>query len=225
MATFPTSALTSTTSTTAASSSSASDSNKTIANNFQTFMTLLTTQLQNQNPLDPLDTNQFTQQLVQFASVEQQIRTNDTLSALVSLTKASQTTSALGLIGAKITAEGTTAKLSNGSAQWAFNAPKPGTATVTITDSKGSTVLTQNVAVTAGENAFTWNGRTSTGSTAADGLYTMTVNARNAAGATMPVVSEVVGIVDGVDMTAATPTLTMGDISVPMEKVKSVRRL
>ena len=48
-----------------------------IADNFQTFLTLLTTQLQNQNPLDPLDTNQFTQQLVQFAGVEQQLKSNE----------------------------------------------------------------------------------------------------------------------------------------------------
>ncbi len=50
--------------------------NNTLAGNFQTFLTLLTTQLKNQNPLDPLDTNQFTQQLVQFAQVEQQIKQN-----------------------------------------------------------------------------------------------------------------------------------------------------
>ena len=57
----------------------------TLAGNFQTFLTLLTTQLQNQNPLEPLDTNQFTQQLVQFASVEQQLKTDDQLTSLVSL--------------------------------------------------------------------------------------------------------------------------------------------
>src|SRR6202048_2099439 len=56
-----------------------------IADNFQTFLTLLTTQLQNQNPLDPLDTNQFTAQLVEFAGVQQQLNTNDSLATLVSL--------------------------------------------------------------------------------------------------------------------------------------------
>jgi flagellar basal-body rod modification protein FlgD len=57
----------------------------TIAGNFTTFLQLLTTQLQNQNPLDSLDTNQFTAQLVQFAQVEQQLRSNDQLATLVSL--------------------------------------------------------------------------------------------------------------------------------------------
>ena len=66
------------------STSSTSSDDGTLAGNFQTFLTLLTTQLQNQNPLDPLDTNQFTQQLVQFAGVEQQLKTNDQLASLVS---------------------------------------------------------------------------------------------------------------------------------------------
>ncbi len=66
-------------------SSLSSTADKTIAGNFQTFLTLLTTQLQNQNPLDPLDTNQFTQQLVQFAGVEQQLKTNDSLQTLVTM--------------------------------------------------------------------------------------------------------------------------------------------
>src|SRR5262245_48605192 len=67
-----------------------------LANNFDTFLQLLTTQLKNQNPLDPLDTNQFTQQLVQFASVEQQMNMNSQLTTLISLQQTSQSTAALG---------------------------------------------------------------------------------------------------------------------------------
>ncbi len=68
---------TTTASSSSSSSSLSSSTGSTLAGNFQTFLQLLTTQLQNQNPLDPLDTNQFTQQLVQFAGVEQQLKTND----------------------------------------------------------------------------------------------------------------------------------------------------
>src|SRR5437764_7230172 len=71
----------------------------TLAGNFDTFLQLLTTQLKNQNPLDPLDTNQFTQQLVQFAGVEQQINMNQQLTTLVALQKATQTTSAMSFLG------------------------------------------------------------------------------------------------------------------------------
>src|SRR5476649_1808597 len=85
----------------AASATSAVDSTE-IASNFTTFLTLLTTQLQNQDPLSPMDTNQFTQQLVQFAGVEQQMKTNDSLSTLVSLQQNAQTTEALALVGATV---------------------------------------------------------------------------------------------------------------------------
>ena len=72
------------------SGSSGSSTTTGIADNFQTFLTLLTTQLQNQNPLDPLDTNQFTAQLVQFAGVEQQLKSNEQLKSLVALEKSAQ---------------------------------------------------------------------------------------------------------------------------------------
>src|SRR4029453_10655246 len=86
----------------------------TLAGNFQTFLTLLTTQLKNQNPLDPLDTNQFTQQLVQFAQVEQQLKSNDQRAALVSLEQTAQSTTALAFVGQNVAVDGKTATLSNG---------------------------------------------------------------------------------------------------------------
>src|SRR5258707_4707366 len=99
-------------------SSLSSTTDATLAGNFQTFLTLLTTQLQNQNPLDPLDTNQFTQQLVQFASVEQQLKTNDQLTTLVSLQQTAQSTQALTFVGKTAVVDGSTAVLTNGSAAW-----------------------------------------------------------------------------------------------------------
>ena len=100
-----------------------------IASNFTQFLQLLTTQLQNQNPLDPLDTNQFTQQLVQFAQVEQQLKSNDQLTTLVSLQKTAQQTQALGFVGTTVAVDGSTTALKDGKATWSFNAPKPATLT------------------------------------------------------------------------------------------------
>src|SRR5919106_3225301 len=101
---------------TASSSSSNSTgvNSATLASNFTTFLQLLTTQLKNQNPLDPLDTNQFTQQLVQFAQVEQQLKSNDQLATLVSLQQTAQQTQALGFVGNTVAVGGQTAKLTNG---------------------------------------------------------------------------------------------------------------
>src|ERR1700760_1782148 len=112
--------------TTAASTSSSSSSaaatnalaSSQIAGNFQSFLQLLTTQLQNQNPLDPLDTNQFTQQLVEFAGVQQQLNTNDSLATLVSLQQTAQSTQALGFVGKTAVVTGSTAPMTNSSATW-----------------------------------------------------------------------------------------------------------
>src|SRR6187551_955592 len=105
-----------------------------IASNFTTFLQLLTTQLKNQNPLDPLDTNQFTQQLVQFAQVEQQMNTNTQLQTLVSLQQTAQSTAALSYVGSTVVVDGSTSSLVNSQASWNLNVAKPATATVTIRD-------------------------------------------------------------------------------------------
>src|SRR5881392_1379926 len=116
-------------------SKTGSDKTTGIADNFQTFLTLLTTQLQNQSPLDPLDTNQFTQQLVQFAGIEQQMKGNDALTSLVSMEKSAQATQALVFVGQKVDIDGSTAQFANGSATWNLNAPKGASTTITITSS------------------------------------------------------------------------------------------
>src|SRR4029077_10139203 len=110
--------------------------NTQIAGNFQSFLQLLTTQLQNQNPLSPLDTNQFTQQLVEFAGVQQQLNTNDSLATLVSLQQTAQSTQALGFVGKTAVVNGSTAALaSNGTATWELNVPSASDVTINIISS------------------------------------------------------------------------------------------
>ena len=112
------SSLTSTTATNSASSSSSSGNSTEIASNFTQFLTLLTTQLKNQNPLEPMDTNQFTQQLVQFAGVEQQLKSNDRLDSILSASQSASSASATSYIGKTVTADGSASQLSKGSASW-----------------------------------------------------------------------------------------------------------
>ena len=145
-----------------AASSSGLDTS-TIAGNFQTFLTLLTTQLKNQNPLDPLDTNQFTSQLVQFAQVEQQLKSNDQLSTLVSLQQTAQNTAALEFVGQTVGVAGATAPLSNGVASWNLNVPKPATGTISIASATGQTVYTGSYTMNAGNQPFTWDGKDASG--------------------------------------------------------------
>src|ERR1700716_2260575 len=144
-----------TTSTSSTSNSTGIDKN-TIAGNFQTFLTLLTTQLKNQNPLDPLDTNQFTQQLVQFAQVEQQLKQNDQLTTLIAIEKSAQSTTALAFVGSTVAVDGQTAALTNHQATWSFAVPKPVSATVTIRSANGQTAYSGTYTMNTGAQNFVW---------------------------------------------------------------------
>jgi flagellar basal-body rod modification protein FlgD len=216
-------AVTSATNNNNSSVNSAVDSN-TLAGNFQTFLTLLTTQLKNQNPLDPLDTNQFTQQLVQFAQVEQQIKQNSQLETLISLNKAAETTTALAYVGATVAIDGKTAALTNRQATWMFNVPKPVSATVTIKNASGQTVYTGNFSMNAGMSTFEWDGRDANGVQWPDGNYTITVTAKDANGQTVEIPSEIEGVVDSVDVTKTPPELSVGGQLFTLDKVKRVVR-
>ncbi len=184
--------------------------NTEIASNFTTFLQLLTTQLQNQDPLSPMDTNQFTQQLVEFAGVEQQMKTNTTLSTLVSLQQSAQTSQALSLVGATVVVNGTTAQLANGKATWALNATQPATATITITAPSGATVYTGTGPISAGSQTYTWNGVGNDGSNWPAGNYTLTATAVTASGQSTTVTTQVEGQISSVDLTQTPPQLAMG---------------
>ena len=217
--------MTSSVSSATSAAASQAATRQTIAGNFDTFLQLLTTQLQNQNPLDPLDTNQFTQQLVQFSSVEQQLKTNDFLATLVDASTSNRAASAAGYLGATITADGSTTTLADGKATWSLTAAKPAAkATVTVTDASGATVYTMTGAMTAGTSNFTWDGRTDDGSLLTGGQYTIKVDAQDASGLPVSVSSVVSGKVDAVDLSGSTPILKIGTISVPLDKVKTLQK-
>jgi flagellar basal-body rod modification protein FlgD len=199
-------------------------SRQSIAQNFDTFLLLLTTQLKNQNPLDPLDTNQFTQQLVQFAGVEQQIRSNESLEALVKMQQSQQTSVALSYVGKTVTADGTVSTLKSGVATWYVTAPRTASATVAILDAKGNTVFTQDTTIEAGTFAFNWDGRTSTGATAPEGAYTIQINAKDSAGQSVTVSTQFSGVVDAVDLSGAEPLVMVGTALLSLDKIKSVQQ-
>ncbi|GJD95984.1 flagellar hook assembly protein FlgD [Methylobacterium iners] len=194
-----------------------------IAGNFTQFLTLLTTQLKNQNPLDPLDTNQFTQQLVQYAGVEQQLKSNDRLDSILANAKASSAATATSFVGQTVTAEGTTADLKDGRATWNLNAPRAAKqATITISDAKGNVVATQTKALAAGSQTFAWDGRASSGFTSANGTYSIKVDAMDATGTRVLVDTKVSGTVDKVDLSGSEPVLIVGAASIKLSNVRSV---
>jgi len=195
-----------------------------IASNFQEFLKLLTTQLKNQDPLSPLDTNQFTQQLVAFASVEQQLKTNTDLDKLVMLNKTSQATAALGFVGSQVTADGSTTQLKNGLAAWNITSPRPAAASVSIVDQNGNTVWTGQQTLDTGTQSYSWNGRTSTGAIAPDGLYTIQITAQDAAAQSVAVSTQYTGTVTGVDLSGSQPLLQVGSSYLTISQIRSIQR-
>jgi flagellar basal-body rod modification protein FlgD len=200
----------------------AATESQTLAANFTAFLQLLTTQLQNQNPLDPLDTNQFTQQLVQFAQVEQQLKSNTQLEALVKIAQAQEATTAIAFVGARVVIEGSTARLDVGGARWAFAVDKPASATVTITDKNGNVAYTGSFTVEPGTQVFTWDGKGNNGSPWPAGDYTISVVAKDASGQPVAISTEVEGVIEGADLSKYPPLLQMGGLSFTIDKIKRI---
>lgn len=153
-----------------------------LTKNFDTFLTLLTTQLRNQDPLNPLDTEKFTEQLVQFSSVEESIKTNAHLETLIALQAGVRRTEALSLVGATAAIETDVAALEGGAATWTYSLAEPAAnIEFIVTDAAGAPVA----ALTGdpgGDHDLFWNGRMANGAAAPDGVYRLTATATNAAG-------------------------------------------
>ncbi len=206
------------------SSSKTSNSRQTIADNFDTFLSILTTQLKNQNPLDPLDTNQFTAQLVQFTGVEQQLKTNEFLESLLLNTQSSFRADAVSYIGKQVTASGETAELKDGGATWAYKADaNVANASVTIKNAAGSVVYTEAGSLNAGPGNFMWDGMGSDGSQQPEGIYTIEIKGTNLSGNTVKVSTSSVGTVTAVDFSGKEPMLTVGKNKVALSDITDVR--
>jgi flagellar basal-body rod modification protein FlgD len=190
--------------------------------NYEAFLQILTTQLRNQSPLEPMDTNQFTQQLVQFSTVEQAIKTNQNLERLIASSAASNAMGLVGYIGTTVTAEGSKTELSGGNAVWQFNSPAAGTAEIAIRNSAGAVVFTRTIDVPQGTHLFAWDGTMNNGGMAPDGGYSLSIIAKNADGQFIAVGSLVNGTVDGIDLSGVEPLLKIGDLTIPLSAVRTV---
>jgi flagellar basal-body rod modification protein FlgD len=179
----------------------------TLAGNFNTFLTLLTSQLQNQDPLSPMDSTQFTQQLVQFSGVEQQIRTNENLEGLAAQYQAASAGAALSYLGKDAIIESNDTYLAGGQANWAYDLPSTASdMTINVKDSNGRTVYSTTTSPrTGGQHLFTWDGTKTNGGVAADGVYTLEVNATDTAGKDITATTTVRETIMGVDFSGTTP--------------------
>ncbi|HUB15982.1 MAG TPA: flagellar hook capping FlgD N-terminal domain-containing protein [Acetobacteraceae bacterium] len=190
--------------------------------NFTDFLNMLMTQLQNQDPTSPMDTDQFTSELVQFSSVEQQIETNQSLTQLIQLTQGSEVIQGGQMIGKQVTVQSTQVPLQNGSATATINAPAAEPVSVVITNSSGVTVYSGSFNAKAGNNTWTWNGTDSAGDPLPNGVYTLVPTGQSATGTTGTLTFTVTGTATGVSETNNTVQLQLGALAVPFNSITSV---
>ena len=193
----------------------------TLADDFSQFLELLTTQLQNQDPLSPMDSNQFTEQLVQFSQVEQQINSNAKLDNLVNLQLANAATSALQYVGLDV---------SYPSAEIAYEGENSTTirysldtqaaiSTINIYTEDNQLVYSEEVNRTAGAHTFEWNGRDQSGNQMPEGTYVVTVDALDANDDVIETATVVKGIVSGIEQQDGIVYALVGERAVPTTSI------
>jgi len=196
-----------------------------LASSEETFLALLTTQLKNQDPLSPLDSNEFTAQIVQMTGVEQQLMTNDLLKMLVGMSDGGLS-GAVNLIGKAVTAETSQAVLADGEAAWTYDLDRNATSVkYEIVNSAGSTVWSRtDASVAAGENSLDWNGVTSAGNKLADGgAYTLKITASGSGGETIAATPRASGVVTGVQTIDGETVVSIGKLKVPVSSIVGVQ--
>jgi flagellar basal-body rod modification protein FlgD len=224
---------TGTTSPTAAAAATAAAGGTTglgIGASFNTFLTLLTTQLKNQDPTNAMDTNAMTQQLVSFASVEQQISMNTSLQTLIGLQQTNEMTSAAPLMGKPIEVASSQIPLQNGTGT--LRLPAAGSATtadITITDKAGQVIRTATVNLGSSSTDWVWNGKATSGTQQPDGAYNVAVAGRDASNSPQSITATVVGTATSASVQPVSPgsasntlMLNLGPVAVPFTAVRSV---
>ncbi len=195
-----------------------------LAENFDNFLMLLTTQLKNQDPLSPLDTNQFTEQLVQFAGVEQDIKTNDKLDELIGLQNNGQLNAAVSYIGKSVAADSLIVNLDGGTATVTYDLESQAeTASVQIVDQNGQTVRVLSGPTEPGHHELVWDGTDSAGNSLPDGLYGLLVTAVDSNDKPVSLVQGTVGRVTGIEMQDGEVILNLGELQIPMSQVTAIR--
>lgn len=208
----------------AGSVSNAVKSSATLAQNFDNFLILLTTQLQHQDPLAPMESTEFTSQLVQFASVEQQVTQNQQLEDLIALQRRNQAVNAVTFLGTEIEAFGNQALLDGGNMTIGYTLlPDTDSVTISILDDQDREVRSFEGDTDPGKHTLVWDGINAQGLPAPDGAYTILVTARNADGDPMDSATSINGTVSAVIAEDGVIVLKMGEISVPLDRVVGVR--
>ncbi|HYG86965.1 MAG TPA: flagellar hook assembly protein FlgD [Azospirillum sp.] len=219
--------MTTTTTTTTTSTSTLPDTKsadtKKAAIDYEAFLKLLTTQLRNQDPLAPMDATQFMNQLAQLSTVEQAVKTNDTLNQLMDMLKNSGMRMDMAYLGRTVEASSDALALNGGKAETAYTVEGSAAAvSIDVLDSAGRVRYSTTGSPQSGRHVFTWDGRQTDGGTAPDGVYTVRVLAKDKDGNNVNVTTAITDTVKEVrTVDGATQFVLTGGASVPAQNILS----
>ena len=195
-----------------ATSSTASQSSAALDETYDLFLSLLTAQLENQNPTDPMNTDEMTNQLLSYSQIEQQIQTNDYLESLLLSTNEQSSEAALNYIGKDVTYGSASQDYMGTDLSWAVDLPADADAmTYAVVDDAGSTVYQTTQSAAAAGGTFTWDGSTTDGEPAAPGAYSLTATAAYTDGSTGAVTTEARSRATQAVFTSGTPELLLSN--------------
>ncbi len=198
-----------------------------LSGDFESFMLLLTTQLKNQDPVEPLDTHEFTAQLVQFASVEQAIATNENLEEMIAADKGTEVANAASYIGKFVEAKGNEGRLKDGVATFSYNLPERAqTAEIIIRNENDSIVFKGEAPVNAGKNDVIWDGSTNTNSSGdimEDGIYKFSIIAKDRQGESIEAETRTTGFISAVNLEDGKASYQIGNIGLSLSDIIAVR--
>lgn len=202
--------------------SAANQSQNKLADDFDQFLALLTTQLQYQDPLDPMDSSEFTNQLVSFSQVEQSIATNKNLEKLISETQNSAMSNAVGYLGREVTIETDRAGLRDGVAKWEYGLQSnSGETKITVKDTTGK-ILYEGIGNNkAGLHDFTWNAPDDT----PDGIYQLSISAETVNGTEVQTAIFSKGIVETIETLNGEVHLSANGILTPVTNIQAVKTI
>jgi len=182
-----------------------------LSENYELFLSVLTAQLQNQNPLDPTDTDEMTAQLINYSQVEQQILGNSYLENLVLATNNQSASVALSMVGMEVTYHAGDLNYADGDTlSWAYEVPGDCAKVVAqVVNESGDVVYSETVDTSAGSKTFDWNGLLTNGSSASDGVYSLKIKVTDAAGDTADLAPDTNSVVKQVDWSDGVAQLIM----------------
>lgn len=204
--------------------STTSGASKQLSETFDNFLLLLTKQLQHQDPLSPMDTNEFTSQLVQYTEVEQSISTNKKLEDLLALQGTNQAMAAMSFLSTTVEAESHRINLSDGKSAFAYEMSTPTTGTtITVLDDQGKLVRVLQGDKAAGSHSYTWDGKDANGTALPEGVYSIQVSGKDRDGNSVEFSTRAVGKVSGVEIRNGEVLLSIGALKLSLDDVHAVR--